>query len=55
MAEANVLRVERAPALIRSQVTDNLRQAILERQLDQHRVARQLRDVAVNRRQRRYR
>ncbi|MCO8276714.1 GntR family transcriptional regulator [Actinoplanes sp. TRM 88003] len=33
MAEANVLRVERAPALIRSQVTDNLRQAILDRKL----------------------
>jgi GntR family transcriptional regulator, trigonelline degradation regulator len=30
---ANVLRVERAPALIRSQVTDNLRQAILDRRL----------------------
>ena len=33
MAGANVLRVERAPALIRSQVTDNLRQAILDRRL----------------------
>jgi DNA-binding GntR family transcriptional regulator len=33
VAGANVLRVERAPALIRSQVTDNLRQAILDRRL----------------------
>ena len=33
MAQAKVLRVERAPALIRSQVTDNLRQAILDRKL----------------------
>jgi GntR family transcriptional regulator, trigonelline degradation regulator len=33
MTRADGLRVERAPALIRSQVTDNLRQAILDRRL----------------------
>lgn len=33
MTRANVLRVERNPALIRSQVLDNLRQAILDRRL----------------------
>lgn len=33
MTRANALRVERAPALIRSQVLDNLRQAILDRRL----------------------
>jgi GntR family transcriptional regulator, trigonelline degradation regulator len=33
MTRADGLRVERAPALIRSQVTENLRQAILDRRL----------------------
>lgn len=33
MTRANTLRVERAPALIRSQVLENLRQAILDRRL----------------------
>ncbi|WP_432839738.1 GntR family transcriptional regulator [Dactylosporangium sp. CA-092794] len=33
MTRANPLRVERTPALIRSQVVDNLRQAILDRRL----------------------
>ncbi len=33
MATNNSLRVERAPALIRAQVLDNLRQAIIERRL----------------------
>lgn len=33
MTRANALRVERTPALIRSQVLDNLRQAIIERRL----------------------
>ena len=33
MTRANALRVERTPALIRSQVLDNLRQAILDRRL----------------------
>ncbi|BCB89433.1 GntR family transcriptional regulator [Phytohabitans suffuscus] len=33
MTRANALRVERAPALIRSQVVENLRQAILDRRL----------------------
>lgn len=33
MSQMNGLRVERAPALIRSQVTDNLRQAIIDRRL----------------------
>lgn len=33
MSRANTLRVERTPALIRSQVVENLRQAILDRRL----------------------
>ena len=33
MTRANALRVERSPALIRSQVLENLRQAILDRRL----------------------
>jgi DNA-binding GntR family transcriptional regulator len=33
MTRADALRVERAPALIRSQVTENLRQAIIDRRL----------------------
>ncbi|BCB75727.1 GntR family transcriptional regulator [Phytohabitans flavus] len=33
MTRANTLRVERTPALIRSQVVENLRQAILDRRL----------------------
>lgn len=33
MTRANALRVERTPALIRSQVVENLRQAILDRRL----------------------
>ncbi|MGN9910259.1 GntR family transcriptional regulator [Phytohabitans sp. LJ34] len=33
MTRANTLRVERSPALIRSQVVENLRQAILDRRL----------------------